>query len=150
VRVGLVRRPIDPAALLAEVASHSSGASALFLGTVRDTNDGRSVSGIEYSAYEKMALRHLSRIADEAAAAFGVERLVVEHRLGTLSLGDASIAIAVSHARRAAAMDAARYVIEEVKRRVPIWKLEHYLDGTREWVDPTTRDGVTANIGELA
>lgn len=136
-RTAIVDRPLDAAALLAEVASHDAGAATLFVGTVRRVNAGRDVTGIDYSAYGPMAERELQAIAAEAAERFGTDRLVVEHRLGTLGLGDASIVIAVSHARRAAAMDAQRFLIEEIKRRVPIWKREHYVDGTREWVDPT-------------
>lgn len=136
-RVAIVQRVLDPAAVLAEVASHDSGAATLFVGTVRRVNDGRDVTGIDYTAYGPMAERELAAIAAEAATRYGTDRVVVEHRVGTLGLGEASIVIAVSHARRAAAMDAQRYVIEEVKRRVPVWKREHYADGTREWVDPT-------------
>ena len=136
-RTALVRAPIDVARLAAEVADTAVGATTLFLGTVRDVNEGRAVSGIEYRAYEPMAEREMAAIAREAGARFGTDRLVVEHRLGTLALGEASVAIAVAHARRAPALDAQRYVIEELKRRVPIWKLELYADGTREWVDPS-------------
>lgn len=136
-RTAIVDHPLDPTALLAEVASTESGASTLFVGTVRRVNDGKDVTGIDYSAYGAMAEAEMASIAAEAAARFGTERIVVEHRVGTLTLGEASIIIAVSHARRAAAMEAQRYVIEEVKRRVPVWKREHYADGTREWVDPT-------------
>ncbi len=134
-RAALVDRPIDPTALLAEVADVASGASTLFVGTVRRTNQGRAVTGIDYSAYAPMAEAEMRRIAEEATARYGVQHLVIEHRLGTLALGEASIAIAVSHERRAAAMDAQRYVIEEFKARVPIWKREHYVDGARAWVD---------------
>lgn len=137
-RTAIVDHPLDPTALLAEVASTESGASTLFVGTVRRVNDGKDVTGIDYSAYGAMAEAEMAAIVTEAAARFGTERIVVEHRVGTLTLGEASIIIAVSHARRAAAMEAQRYVIEEVKRRVPVWKREHYADGTREWVDPTT------------
>lgn len=136
-RTAIVDHPLDPTALLAEVASTESGASTLFVGTVRRVNDGKDVTGIDYSAYGAMAEAEMAAIVTEAAARFGTERIVVEHRVGTLTLGEASIIIAVSHARRAAAMEAQRYVIEEVKRRVPVWKREHYADGTREWVDPT-------------
>lgn len=135
--VALVRAPIDVAALLARVADHATGATTLFLGTVRDVNDGRAVTGIEYSAYDAMAEREMAAIVAEAAERWPETRLALEHRLGTLGLGEASVAIAVAHPRRAPALDAQRYVIEELKRRVPIWKLEHYVDGTREWVDPT-------------
>jgi molybdopterin synthase catalytic subunit len=84
-----------------------------------------------------MAELELHRILEEAGERFGVSRAVVEHRLGELVVGEASVAIAVSHAHRAPALDAMRYVIAELKRRVPIWKRELYVDGTREWVDPT-------------
>ena len=136
-RSAIVDRALDPARLLAEVASPASGASTLFVGTVREVNAGKAVSGIDYSAYEAMAEEELARVVAEATARFGTDQIVVEHRLGTLVLGEASLVIAVSHARRAPAMDAQRWLIEEIKRRVPIWKREHYIDGTREWVDPT-------------
>lgn len=134
-RTALVEHPLDPTALLAEVADVGSGASTLFVGTVRRSNQGRAVTGIDYSAYAPMAEAEMQRIAEEAVARFGTTHVVIEHRLGTLTLGEASIAIAVSHERRAAAMDAQRYVIEEFKARVPIWKREHYVDGDRAWVD---------------
>lgn len=136
-RSAVVSRPIDPARLLAEVADPANGASILFIGTVRDVNDGRPVTGIDYSAYSSMAERELAAILREAAERFETEHLVIEHRVGTLDIGEASVAIAVAHPRRGAAYDASRFIIEELKRRVPIWKREHYTDGTRAWVDPT-------------
>lgn len=136
-RSAIVDRVIAPAALTAEVAGGGNGASILFLGTVRDSNDGRAVTGIEYAAYRSMAERELSAIVSEASREFGTDDIVVEHRIGVLGIGDASVAIAVAHPHRAAAYDASRYVIEQIKKRVPIWKREHYADGTREWVDPT-------------
>jgi len=135
VRTALVDHPLDPTGLLAEVADVGSGASTVFVGTVRRTNQGRAVTGIDYSAYAPMAERELALIAQEAAEQFGTAHIVIEHRLGTLVLGEASIIIAVSHERRAAAMDAQRYLIEEIKTRVPVWKREHYADGERAWVD---------------
>jgi len=135
----LVSRPIDVAALTREVAAADRGAVSLFLGTVRNSNDGRPVNGIDYSAYDAMAVAEMSRIVDEARERFGGVVIAVEHRIGTLDVGDVSVAIACAHAHRAQALDANRYVIEELKRRVPIWKREHYLDGTSEWVDPLRR-----------
>lgn len=140
-RVALVDRAIDVVALLAEVADDSCGASAVFLGCVRNVNEGRPVTGIEYSAYRGMADREMASIAREAAEQFGVTRLVVEHRLGMLGLGDVSVAVVAAHPHRAPALDATRYVIEQLKRRVPIWKLEQYQDGTREWVAAATGTG---------
>jgi len=141
VRVALVDVAIDVAALIAEVSDESCGAASVFLGAVRDVNDGRAVIGIEYSAYRRMALREMAAIAREADDHFGVSRLVIEHRLGTLGLGDLSIAIVAAHPHRAPALDAARFVIEQVKQRVPIWKREHYANGTREWVSAGTGNG---------
>ena len=136
-RASIVTSEIDPASLISEVSSPEYGAISLFVGTVREVNEGRAVSAIEYSAYQSMASAELDRILDEAEARFGVSALVVEHRIGLLGLGDVSVAIAAAHAHRAPTLDCARYVIEEIKKRVPIWKKEHYADGTREWVDPT-------------
>ena len=133
-RAAVVVRPIDPAPLLAEVSRTANGAVLLFLGTVREVNEGRAVTGIEYSAYLAMAERELSAIVAEAAHCFETLDIVVEHRLGRLALGETSVAIAVAHPRRAGAYEASRWVIEELKRRVPIWKLEEYVDGAREWV----------------
>lgn len=133
----LVREPIDPAALVRDVASAAHGAILLFLGVVRDVNDGRAVTGIEYSAYEAMALTELQSIAHEAAERFGATDVVIVHRLGALSLQEASVGIAVAHAHRDEAYALSRWTIEELKRRVPIWKREHYVDGTRDWVDPS-------------
>ncbi len=133
----LTRRPIDPTALLERVAAPRHGAVLLFLGVVREVNDGRGVTGIEYSAYEAMAARELSAIAEEAVARFDGTDVAIEHRLGELALEEASVGIAVAHAHRGVAYDASRWIIEELKRRVPIWKREQYVDGTREWVDPS-------------
>jgi molybdopterin synthase catalytic subunit len=137
-RAAIVTRPIEPSALIAEVASAANGATTLFLGTVRDVNDGRAVTGMEYTAYEPMAARELAKIAAEAARQFGDAEIAVEHRVGTLALGDVSVAVAAAHAHRGHALDATRFVIEQLKRRAPIWKREHYADGTREWVDPSS------------
>jgi molybdopterin synthase catalytic subunit len=135
--VRLTESPIDPAKLLAQVSGTAHGAAILFLGTVRETNEGRAVEGIEYSAYPEMAGKLLREITMEAQRKFGTGAIAIEHRLGALGLGDVSVAIAVAHPHRAPAFDAARYIIEELKKRVHIWKREHYSDGTREWVDPT-------------
>lgn len=135
IRTAIVRRPIDVAALMAELCDTANGATIAFVGTVREVNDGRAVTGIEYSAYGEMAERELAAIASECSASFGIEYLVAEHRLGTLALGDASIAIVVAHPNRAKAYEASRFVIEAVKRRLPVWKREGYVDGTSEWVN---------------
>jgi molybdopterin synthase catalytic subunit len=137
IRTAIVAEPIDPNRVIAEVSSGDHGAISIFLGTVRNTNDGRDVEGIEYTAYAAMAETELRKIAVEAADRFDIGSLVVEHRIGFLAVGAVSIAIAAGAARRRPASNATQYMIEQIKKRVPIWKLEHYVDGTREWVDPT-------------
>ena len=139
IRSAIVERSIEPASLITEVSASDCGAISLFLGTVRDESDGKSVDGIDYTAYTAMAQAELARIVEEAAERFAVTSLVVEHRIGSLQLGEVSVGIVAAHAHRAPALDSVRYVIEEIKKRVPVWKLEHYTDGTRTWVDPTAR-----------
>jgi molybdopterin synthase catalytic subunit len=136
-RFAIVTRVLDTRSLIEEVRSPQHGAISIFIGTVREINDGRAVSAIEYSSYKSMAESELRLILDEAEQRFEISSLIVEHRVGLLGLGDVSVAIVAAHAHRAPALDCTRYVIEELKKRVPIWKLEHYDDGTREWVDPT-------------
>jgi molybdopterin synthase catalytic subunit len=133
----LVRAPIDPMAIIHDVSSPRNGAVLLFLGAVRQVNDGRDVTGIDYAAYEAMAQRELDATVIEASEKFETPDVAVRHRLGELGVEEVSVAIAVGHAHRDAAYAVSRFVIEELKRRVPIWKREHYVDGTREWVDPT-------------
>lgn len=135
--VAIVETVIDVAPLLASVEHPAVGAVSLFLGTVRNHHEGRAVTGIDYEAYQPMAERELSAIANETCQQFPGLRLSVVHRVGRLTVGEASVAIAAAHARRAPSMAAARHVIEVLKQRVPIWKREHYVDGERRWVDPT-------------
>lgn len=143
-RSAIVDRPLDPTALLAEVGRDANGAAVLFVGTVRDLADGRPVSGLDYTAYRGMAERELAAVVSEAAERWQVVDLVCEHRIGSLTLGEASIAIAAAHPHRAQAFDACRQVIEEVKRRVPIWKRERYVDGAWEWVGQGSAAGSAA------
>ena len=114
-------RPIDGAALLAECTTTRDGAALLFVGVVRDHNEGREVGHLEYSAFEEMAVKVMEQIAAEAAARWEIGRTAVVHRVGRLELGEASVAIAVAYPHRDAAYQASRYIIEELKRRVPVW-----------------------------
>ncbi|MDQ3309590.1 MAG: molybdenum cofactor biosynthesis protein MoaE [Gemmatimonadota bacterium] len=130
----IISQPIDAATLLAEVATPSDGAVLLFWGVVRNENDGREVNGLEYEAYAEMAEAKLREIVAEAAQRWSVGEIAVVHRIGKLNVGEASVGIAVAAPHRAEAYEASRYVIEELKRRVPIWKREHYLDGPSAWL----------------
>lgn len=132
---------IDPSDVLARVGSDEDGAVLLFLGVVRDHADGRPVSGMRYDAYVEMARPVLEEIAGEAAERLGTDRVAVVHRVGELGIGEVSVAIAVSSPHRAEAYDASRYVIEEIKKRLPVWKKEHYVDGSAEWVEGTVPPG---------
>jgi len=131
----VVRRPLDTAGLLARVGAPEDGAAILFVGIVRDHADGRPVTGMRYDAYEDMARPVLAEIAREAAERLGTDRVAVEHRVGDLDIGEPSVAIAVSSPHREEAYAASRYVIEEIKRRLPVWKKERYADGDEAWVE---------------
>lgn len=132
----LTRLPISIAGLLAEVAATARGGTVVFVGTVRDHHGGRPVQGLEYSAYEPMAEAEARAIVAESEARWPVA-VRLRHRLGSLAVGEVAVAAVAAGGHRAEAFDACRFVIEEVKRRVPIWKRERYTDGTEAWVDPT-------------
>jgi molybdopterin synthase catalytic subunit len=132
----LTRTDLAQVDLLAEVSGPGRGGIALFFGTVRDHHQGRRVRGIEYTAYEEMAEPVCRSIIGEAEERWAV-RVTLRHRLGELMVGDIAVGVAAAGAHREEAFAACRYVIEEVKRRVPIWKRERFEDGTEEWVDPT-------------
>lgn len=134
IHTALVKGPIDPADVLARVGAPEDGAQVLFLGTVRNHAEGGRVEGITYEAYEAMAEEVLTQIAREAAERIGTDRVAVVHRVGELAVGEHSVAIAVSSPHRAQAFEASRYVIEEIKKRLPVWKREQYADGTAGWV----------------
>lgn len=134
-RTWITTEPLDPAAVLAMVGAPNDGAVLLFLGTVRNQNEGRRVVGMRYDAYVAMAESVLAEIAAEAATRLGTDRIVVAHRIGTLRVGEVSVAIAVSSPHRAEAYEASRYVIEEIKKRLPVWKEEHYTEGDARWLE---------------
>ncbi|HEV8356835.1 MAG TPA: molybdenum cofactor biosynthesis protein MoaE [Gemmatimonadales bacterium] len=130
---------LDVNGLLAEVSAPGRGGIAVFIGLVRDHQAGRRVERLGYSAYAPMAELVSAEIVAEAERRWPV-RVGLRHRLGDLGIGEAAVAVAVAGAHRDEAFAACRYVIEEVKRRVPIWKRERYADGTEEWVDPTRQE----------
>ena len=129
--------PIDTAALLAKVGSDEDGAALLFIGVVRDHAEGRKVTGMRYDVYAEMATEVLREIALEASIPLGTARIAVAHRFGEMKFGEISVGIAVSSQHRAEAYEASRSVIEEIKKRLPVWKKEHYVDGVSEWVEGT-------------
>jgi molybdopterin synthase catalytic subunit len=135
VRVAIREESIDPAALLTEVGRPDAGATALFIGTARDRSDGKEgVTHLEYEAYREHVESSLEAIVAEVSGRWPVLSVVVEHRVGKVEVGEPSVAVAVSSAHRADAFEAARYLIDELKKRAPIWKREHWPGGA-EWVE---------------
>ncbi len=128
--------PLDVAALRRGLDDARAGAVLCFEGTVRNHQDGRAVLRLAYQAYAELAESEGRRIVDEAIARFAVERIDAVHRVGDLAIGDVAVWVGVAAAHRDAAFAACRFVIDEVKARVPIWKKEAYADGDAEWLHP--------------
>jgi len=147
VRTAIVTEPIRPESVLDGLPAQTDGACLLFLGVVRNHNDGREVAGLEYEAYRDMAERTLADIVGEASVRFSTDRISAVHRVGNLAVGEVSTAIGVATPHRGPAYDASRYIIEELKRRLPIWKREHYLEGESAWV-PGHTPGGDGRVGE--
>jgi molybdopterin synthase catalytic subunit len=133
-RCSITTEPIDAGRLLQDSVSSSDGAAILFVGVVRDHNDGRSVGHLDYQAYPAMAEVTLREIVAEAQARWDTGAISVVHRIGRLEIGETSVAIAVAAPHRGEAYETSRYIIEELKKRVPVWKREGYLDGATEWL----------------
>lgn len=129
----LTREPIDTGALLAGVADPGYGGTVLFVGSVRQGEEDGPVTAIDYTAYEEMAEAEIDRILADAANRWPAAKLAIRHRLGAVGVGEASVAVAAAMPHRVEAFDAARYVIEEIKRRLPVWKQEHFEGGNRRW-----------------
>jgi len=134
----ITAEPIELAPLVSAVQAPDRGGVACFLGLVRDHHEGRGVLRLEYSAYEPMAEAECRRIVAEVETRWRVA-VALRHRVGSLAIGDTAVAVAAASAHRDEAFAACRYVIEEAKRRVPIWKREFYADGTVAWVDHTAK-----------
>jgi molybdopterin synthase catalytic subunit len=132
--IGITDEPLDLAPLIEAVGAGAHGAVVSFLGVVRATaDDGRPVDGLIYEAYHALALTEMQAIAGEARARFDGARVAMVHRTGTLRVGEIAVAVAAAAPHRAAAFDACEYAIDELKRRVAIWKQERYVDGEVVW-----------------
>ncbi len=135
IRVRVTDVDLDPGSLLEEVARPDAGASVLFVGTVRDHSEGRDgVTHLVYEAYIEHVEARISEICAEAVDAWPILAAAVEHRVGTVEVGQPSVAVAVSTGHRDAAFAAGRFLIDELKARAPIWKQENWSGG-REWVE---------------
>jgi len=129
------RTPIASDELRLALADPACGGYAAFEGWVRDSNEGQRVRGLEYEAFEALGVREGERIIGEAIARFGVAHAACVHRVGALAVGELAVWVGVSAAHRDEAFRACRYIIDEVKHRLPIWKKEHYLNGDSGWVN---------------
>jgi len=126
--------PVDPAEAVSAVSAPDAGAVVLFVGTVRDHSPGRTgVTHLEYETYDEQVIDKISEVVAEVREHWPVTRVAAIHRVGELGVGDVSVAVAVSSPHRADAFPAARYLIDEIKARAPIWKKEHWPGGA-EWV----------------
>lgn len=132
--VAVGAEPIEPGAVVESVAAPEVGGTVLFLGTVRDHSPGKSeVTHLEYEAYAEQVVLKIQEIVDEVRERWDVSGVAAVHRIGSLAIGEVSVAVAVSSSHRVDAFPAARYLIDELKRRAPIWKKE-YWEGGAEWV----------------
>lgn len=148
-------RPIDSDGLRRRLAAPDAGACVTFEGWVRNHNDGRAVVRLEYEAYAPVAVAEGTRILEEAQRKFAVRDARCVHRVGALAIGDLAVWVGVTAAHRDDAFLAARYIIDEIKTRLPIWKKEHYTGGDSGWVNcevsaPNTQDAKPAPAREHA
>lgn len=130
----IVRHPIDTTGVLAGLKRGEDGAALVFEGVVRNQTRGRRTLHLDYEAYEEMAVQQMEKQAAQALSQFQIRDVAIVHRLGRLEIGETSVLIAVASAHRAAAFDACRWLIDTLKRTVPIWKKEHFADGA-VWAD---------------
>src|SRR5919204_5719882 len=142
----LAQDPIDMRELTDFVADPSAGAITTFVGTTRNTNDGRRVIRLEYECYPGMAEKEMSKIGAEALARWPIKKIAMIHRLGRVDIGEASVAIAVSSSHRHAAFEACHYAINQLKETVPIWKKELY-EGGELWIGSQT--GTTGSFHKV-
>ena len=134
--ISLTHDPIDYFVLTESIRSVSSGAVVLFLGTVREQTGGRRTVALDYEGYPEMARAKLAELEAAARCRWPIDRVGIVHRLGHLDLGDISVAVAVSCPHRQQAFEAGKFLIDELKVSVPIWKKENWDDGSTEWVHP--------------
>lgn len=132
--IRIVREPIATLAVLDRLKRSHDGAAVVFEGMVRDNTRGRKTLFLDYEAYESMAVKQMQSLAGQACDRFGVDGISMIHRLGRLEIGETSVLIAVGSAHRAAAFEACRWLIDSLKKTVPIWKKEHFVDGA-VWAD---------------
>ena len=141
-RIQLTEKPIDASAELAFLTGSEGGAVDVFLGTTRRFTDGKETVSLSYEAADSLALAEMRRLLDDASAKWPMIRVTIIHRTGVVPVHEASVLIGVATAHRDESFLACRYLIDELKKRVPIWKRETFADGSKEWVE-----GITPTVG---
>jgi molybdopterin synthase catalytic subunit len=131
----LTDQPIDAVSLKDELRSDRAGACVCFEGWVRNHNEGREVTALEYEAHDSIAAKEGEKILGEARERFALTGLLCRHRVGRLRIGECAVWIGVAADHRGTAFDACRYIIDEIKHRLPVWKKEHYEGGASGWVN---------------
>lgn len=134
--IDIVDHPIDSSALVAKVTMVEAGAVVLFLGTTRSVTHGRETRSLDYECYPEMARAKLAELESIARQRWPILGCAIVHRIGNVTPGEASVAVAVSTAHRDAAFEAGKWLIDTLKEEVPIWKRENWADGTTQWVHP--------------
>lgn len=142
--ISIVSEKIDTAAVLDSVSSPRAGASVLFVGTTRQFTGDRETTQLSYECYEAMAIAKLEELSARAKERWDVIHCAIVHRVGEVAIEEASVAVAVSTAHRKASFEAAEWLMEELKKQVPIWKKEHWADGDQQWI----HDSTSASDGE--
>ena len=148
--VSITLDPIDSASIITELSAPEAGGIDLFLGTTRNHSNGKGVVLLEYEAYEPMAIGIMEQLEREARTRWPLVNVVMIHRIGRVPVTEASVAIGVSSAHRAEAFEACRFLIDRLKSEVPIWKREHFEDGTSEWSGPkpAIKDGTAGSLAD--
>ncbi len=136
IELKISKRKLNIAQCITSVASHEAGGIDVFVGTVRNKTNEKKVKFLFYETYEKMALKEMEMIAKYAIKKWGLKKVAIHHRIGKLKIGETAVVIAVSAEHRKETFDACYYIINKLKKTVPIWKKEVYFDG-EEWVSPT-------------
>ena len=142
-KVIIQKEEIDITALISQLGTEGDGAVVAFTGRARNMSRGKSVDHLEYEIYNSMALKELQRIVDEAAEKWALNNCVVIHRYGSVAVGETSIFIGISSPHRDESYESSRYIIDEIKKRVPVWKKEFYRDGS-SWIIPGNTAGTSA------
>lgn len=135
--IEITQHPIDTDQVLKSVHSDSAGATVLFVGTTRQFTHGKETLKLEYECYEAMALKKMKELHDQAKQRWPIESCAIVHRIGSVGIGESSIAVAVSTPHRTDSFNAAQWLVDSLKALVPIWKQEHWSDGSQEWVHPS-------------